>query len=88
MTTYVHFDDETQLTSQFTLDGSSYNALTVWNVVSQRWYVQLSDSLGDVVFYGPLIGSPLDADIPLAPWLFTASTLVYRADSGNFEITP
>ncbi len=91
MTTYVAFAPQTSgipWVGQFTLDGKSYRAQASWNIAGQRWYLSLSDTSGNVVWYGPLVGSPLDYDIYLAPGIFTASTLLYRADTGNFEVNP
>jgi hypothetical protein len=92
MTTYVLFNPTAKgnppWQAQFTLDGVTYKAVGRWNIVGQRWYLDLTDSGGNTVWYGPIIGSPLDYDILLAPGIFTASTLVYRADTGNFEVTP
>lgn len=72
----------------FTLDGNPYNAIATWNIAGQRWYLTLSDLAGNVIWNGPIIGSSLTYDIPLAPNIFTTSTLLYREDSGLFEITP
>ena len=72
----------------FTLDGQSYNGAVTWNLAGQRWYLTLTDAYGNLTWSGALVGSPLNADIPLAPGIFTASTLLYREDSGNFEVMP
>jgi hypothetical protein len=72
----------------FTLDGASYVGSAIWNLTAQRWYFQLQDQFSNVIWYGPLIGSPLTYDIPLAPGIFTSSTLIFREDTGNFEQTP
>ena len=70
-----------------TLDGSSYSLAATWNIAGQRWYVTLTDLNGNMVWSGALIGSPLTADILLAPGIFSTSTLLYREDTGNFEVT-
>lgn len=72
----------------FTLDGASVLGTVTWNFYAQRWYLALSDQAGNRLWEGPLIGSPLNSDIPLAPGIFNTSTLIYRADTGNFEVTP
>lgn len=72
----------------FTLDGTSYNGSVTWNIAGQRWYLTLTDQAGTVIWNGALIGSPLDYDILLAPGIFTTSTLLYREDTGNFEVLP
>jgi hypothetical protein len=71
-----------------TLDSVAYNLTAMWNFAAQRWYVSLVNASGNVAWYGAMVGSPLNYDIPLAPGIFVTSTILYRADSGNFEITP
>lgn len=73
---------------QIVLDNDPYVLSAYWNLYAQRWYVNLATQDGTLVQYSPLIGSPLDYDIPLFPGLFTASTVIYRADSGTIEVTP
>jgi hypothetical protein len=74
--------------SIFTLDGASYLGSVTWNISAQRYYFTLTDSTGATTWNGPLIGSPLGYDIPLAPGIFTTSKIVWREDTGNFEVTP
>lgn len=92
MTTLVAFQPNNQLappfSSVFTLDGTVYNGAVTWNVYAQRWYFTLTDQAGTVIWNGPLIGSPLDSDIQLAPGIFTSSAILYREDTGNFEVSP
>lgn len=71
-----------------TLDGQSYGLAVAWNIVRGDWYFSLTDQGGNLVVNQPLIGSPPDSDIYLAPGFFKTSTLVYRAATGNFEIGP
>lgn len=71
-----------------TLDGNPYALACAWNFSAQRWYVTLTDSGGNVAWNGALIGSPSDYDIFLAPGIFTTSTILYRAGTGDFEVTP
>lgn len=70
-----------------TLDGASYQLSANWNVSGQRWYAMLTDQSGSAIWNGALVGSPLTMDIYLAPGIFTSSTFLYRADTGNFEVT-
>ena len=92
MTTYVPLaispNAAPPWTGQFTLDGQSYQGILWWNFYAQRFYLSLAQQNQAPVWYGPLIGSPLDADIYLAPGVFQTSTILYRADSGNFEVNP
>lgn len=71
-----------------TLDGVGYSLQTAWNFYGKRWYFSLTDQGGNVLIFAPLIGSPLDSDIFLAPGLFSTSTLLYREASTQFEVTP
>jgi hypothetical protein len=71
-----------------TLDNVAYNLTAMWNFAAQRWYASLTDASGNVAWYGAMVGSPLGYDIPLAPGIFATSVILYREDSGNFEITP
>jgi hypothetical protein len=71
-----------------TMDSQAYKLTVAWNFAAQRWYASLVDSQGNVAWYGALIGSPLAYDILLAPGVFTTSTILFREDSGQFEITP
>jgi hypothetical protein len=72
----------------FTLDSASYLGSVSWNLSAQRWYFTLTDSDGNVTWNGPLIGSPLTYNIPLAPGIFTSSTIVFQEDAGQFVVTP
>jgi hypothetical protein len=72
----------------FTLDGVAYTGSVVWNVAGQRWYLNLQDANAQAVWNGPLIGSPLNHDIYLAPGIFSQSTILFREDTGNFEVNP
>lgn len=70
-----------------TLDGASYTLATSWNFYGQRWYFSLSDQFGNITINAPLIGSPPNANIYLAPGIFTTTTLLFRASTQQFEIT-
>lgn len=74
-------------TGQVTLDGQAYTVNILWNLHGQRYYLQIVNGSGSTVLFTPLIGSPLDFSIDLVYGLF-ASTLVYRADTGNLETNP
>jgi hypothetical protein len=72
----------------FTLDGASVVGTATWNMFAQRWYISLTNQSGTNLWTGALVGSPDDFDIPLAPDIFSTSTILFRAGSGNFEIGP
>ncbi len=91
MTTYVPVvlaNTSPPFTGLVTLDGETIVVNIFWNLAGQRYYFSLSSTSGDLYWTGPLIGSPLDADIYLAPGVFTESTLLFRADTSNFETVP
>lgn len=92
MTTLIAFQPNPQTAppfqATFTLDGSVYQGSVTWNVYGQRWYFTLTDQAGDVAWNGPLIGSSLTQNVPLAPGIFETSTILFREDTGNFEVTP
>lgn len=71
-----------------TLDNVSYSLNVTWNISGQRWYASLVDQSNTPIWTGALIGSPLGFDILLAPGIFATSKLLFRADTGNFEISP
>ena len=71
-----------------TLDNNQVQANVTWNLSGQRWYLTLTDQNADILWNGPLIGSPVDYDIYLAPGIFTVSTLVFREATNSFEVSP
>ena len=90
MTTFTQFTPPPASLFAFqpTLDGAVYSATVVWNLAGQRWYLQLTDLSGNLIVLLPLIGSPIGSDINLVAGYFQTSTLVYREDTGNFEVSP
>ena len=92
MTTYIQFNPSDAVsppfTQTFTLDGVNYSGTATWNVAAQRYYFTLTDQSGTVVWNGGLVGSPDNYDIYLALGIFTTSTLLYRANTGYFEVNP
>jgi hypothetical protein len=92
MTTLIAFTPNNNASPPFsttvTLDNVSYSLNAFWNISGQRWYASLTDQSGANIWTGALVGSSLAYDIPLAPGVFQTSTLLYREDTGNFEITP
>jgi hypothetical protein len=71
-----------------TLDGRPYRLAAMWNLYRYGWYISLTDQSGNLVVNQPLIGSPPNANIYLAPGAFTTSTLLYRVATNSFEIGP
>jgi hypothetical protein len=70
------------------LDGVIYIAVCTYNVFSQRYYISIYDTSRNLILYQPVIGSPVDANINLVFGYFKTSTLIYRAITGNFEVSP
>ncbi len=71
-----------------TMDGKTYRCSVTWGFYAQRWYMTLTDNTGNVIWTGAMVGSPLGFDIYLALGIFTTSTILFRADTGNIEVTP
>lgn len=69
-----------------TLDGSVYEMAVTWNIFGQRWYITATGADGAILFTLPVIGSPNEGAINMTAGYFTNSVLVYRGDTGNFEI--
>ena len=90
MTTIIPFEPTASAPFQFqaTLDGQIYTCAVTWNLFGQRWYLGCYTLTGTLMFNRALVGSPLGYDINLAAGIFTTSALVYRAPTGQFEISP
>lgn len=92
MTTYTSFTPSNLQSPPFimtsSLDGATHTISTLFNISGQRWYMQIEDMDNNIVWYGAMVGSPLNNDIPLAPGIFRTSTILYRADTGNIEVSP
>jgi len=92
MTTLIAFTPSNNSSPPFsttvTLDNVSYSLNATWNIAGQRWYASLQNQAGVMIWFGALIGSPLGYDILLAPGIFQTSMILYRADTGNFEVSP
>jgi len=92
MTTRIPFTPNNSNSPPFstplTLDGSSYVGNVTWNVFGQRWYMSIVDPTNAVIWCGAMVGSPLNYDILLAPGIFSQSTVLFREDTGNIEVTP
>jgi hypothetical protein len=51
-----------------TLDGAQYSAVVTWGLAGQRWYVNLYDQGGNLIFYLPAIGSPTAIQTASLTW--------------------
>lgn len=89
MTTYTAFTPTASAPFQFqpTFDGAVYTVIVTWNLFGQRYYVNVYTLSGTLVYSLPMIGSPPGYDISLNAGYFD-STLVFRASSQQFEVSP
>lgn len=90
MTVYTQFTPSAQSSPPFqfapSVGGVDYIVTTTWNVFGQRWYLNIYDSNGNRLKTAPMISSPVDSDILIAPSIFGSNgSLVYRESSNNFE---
>lgn len=90
MITYTQFRPSLNQNFSFspTLDGAQYTVLVTWSLFGQRWILNLYTLQGVLVVEMPLTGSPMDYDINLIAGFGFANTLVYRAPTNNFEVSP
>ena len=82
LTTYPPFQ------ANVTLDGASYILQVYWNAYRNDWYFTITSAAIGNVFIGPLIGSPQEDNIYLAPGVFKTSKIIYDVDNQQFVITP
>jgi hypothetical protein len=89
MTVLIDFQPSTgtPFQTQVTLDGTVYTVIVTWNLFGRRYYLNIYTLAGVLVSSRPMVGSPLDYDISVAPGTFT-STLVYRAATNQLEVSP
>lgn len=92
MTTLIPFNPSNVSNPPFstplTLDGASYVGNVTWSFYGQRYYLSIADQSGMVIWNGAMVGSSLDFDVLLAPGVFSQSTILFREDTGNLEVTP
>lgn len=70
MTTYFNFipNDQTAFTFQPILDGRAYQASVTWNLFGQRYYLNVRQLTGELVFSLPLLGSASGFGIESITW--------------------
>lgn len=89
MTTIVQFLPAINSSPPFSFspvfDRATYNATVTWNFYGQRWYLNVYDNSGTLIYCRPLIASPPNYDINLNYGYFT-TPMVFREASQNFEI--
>lgn len=90
MTTYVNFSQPVSQPFSFAaqLDGNTYNVTIPSNLYGQRLYCSITALDGTQILCIALIGSPANYDINLVAGFFSTSTLIWRVENQQFEITP
>lgn len=73
---------------QATLDGNIYTCAVSWNLVRQGYYLSIYTLGQALVGSIAMVGSPLGYDISLAKPFGFVSTLVFRAPTNQFEVSP
>lgn len=70
MTTYTDFVPPQLGPFQWqpTLDGQVYTAIVTWNLMGRRYYLNLYDLSGNLIFCVPVIGSPDGVTIETLSW--------------------
>ncbi len=88
--TLIAFNPSPNANFQFSpvLDGITYIAICTWNIYREAYYISIYNSSRTLIVNRPIVASPDNYNINLVFGYFRTSTLVYRASSGNFEITP
>jgi hypothetical protein len=76
----------TAVLTDFSGTANTYVLTTPYNIFGLRFYLTCIDTQGNHIFTVPLTGSPDQFDIPLSAGYFSTSVL-YRASSGNIEIS-
>lgn len=70
MTTYFAFapGPTAPFSFQPVLDGQTYNATIIWNLFSQRWYLNLFNLTGSRIFSLPVLGSSAAKSLANLSW--------------------
>jgi hypothetical protein len=70
MTTHYRFTPSSIRAPSFmpTFDGTQYNVTVIWNISSQRYYVQCLDMTGNLIFFVPLIQTEDSIEITSLVW--------------------
>jgi len=70
MTTFYQFAPSNVKAPSFrpTFDGQQYIVTIIWNVSSQRYYINCSDLAGNLIFFIPIINSDTNIEIFSFEW--------------------
>lgn len=87
MTSYFPFVPNTvaPFTFQPILDSESYIATVTWNVYGQKWYLNVKEITGPLVFSLPLLGSVDGSALESVSWSFGVVTAV-TAQTHNYTV--
>ncbi|OKP31366.1 hypothetical protein [Serratia fonticola] len=88
MTTYINFIQSDKAPFRFTasVGGQTLFITVLYNLYSNRYFVQATDDNNSVVLFTPMVASPPGSDINLA-LPYAPGTLIYRESTNNFEAT-
>lgn len=88
MTTYIKFVPSVKAPFRFTANvgGKTLFISVLYNLYSNRYFIQAADDSNKVVLFVPMIASPPDSDINLA-LPYASGKLIYRESTNNFEAT-
>jgi hypothetical protein len=70
MTSYYRFVPSNVKAPAFmpTFDGNQYNVTVIWNVASQRYFIQCMDLTGNLIFFVPLVETEHNYELELMEW--------------------
>lgn len=87
MTQITQFLPDSNANFQFeaTLDGAQYNCVCTFNAYGQRYYLNVYDLFGVLIFSRPVIASPPFHNVSLSSGYFD-TTIIFRESSQSFEI--
>lgn len=73
-----------------TLDGQQYNCIVTWNLFGKRWWINLYTLANVLVLARAMVGSAPapDAGLNMVEGYFSINTLIYRTNTGSFEVGP
>lgn len=86
--TYIPFQPSNTANFSFTatLDGDAYIVTAVWNLFSQRYYLNITDVNQNLIVLIPMISSAPGYNLNIVNGYFN-DMLVFRGTTNNFEIT-
>src|SRR5215831_14631339 len=88
MTTYIPFQPSniSAPTYMVTLDGNQYTMVVTWNVASQRYFINLYDVNGTLIFCVPLVTTAIGR--PVQSMVYDSKNQVIFGSFGNAMYRP